>query len=822
MDSIYFSEGAFLLVHPTFLDPNSTNLGKARIGRKHYSSPELWEQFLECTADEEVDNIPSYLDTWAADVYSLALVVLELAAMDEAATFHDKNSEAVENRLLVLKAERSAALLSLVEGMMAKESLRVGAAWVCKQSKLEHSKCLDALPNINFELSESAMSPIISPTERKRTFMKEEEASNREMNGEDSDQENENVTENDTDDDIVEREYADSHRDDHEMLQRLDTVQPKSEGDQVDDEIGEKFDSPITIKSQSPGNSQLRRNKGERDLSKEKVKEFIPVLQVVPSQSGSAVTSPSKTSPPVPIQESPSPEQAVSTPREIEPTKIINQPTAQSSNLSSAELPPRPHNPLQTRLAPPVPATQMQYFTTSSQLQPTSTWTSFIRESPPPSNNQNVRFVSTPEKNPIAERLIPEGRPGRVLDVKRYVYMEGQKIPLPDGVPVDVAIRQLSPLPAPSQTLSTSQGPSERTYTYGSYPVPVQTIVQKESAPIVTSSHFRRVTQTSTFLPASQVQSPPTYQYYTSTQQSAGFMAPTAPAPAYFSVYGQPAMPSQTIVVDHQTPSSPERRIHSLTRMSQAADASPRNNIPQSEIRELRGTDTKKDEADWSFAESAFRVSKGEDILDPMHRSRNKPSIERIKIEDDREFPRFLLEYNRNHSDDEEPINEPDPMHNCRQCHMKQIRTGKPNVHCKKHKAQAPEKKSTTKPKKKVTKKKPSFSPDMSSPRSEMQSKKEFDVREFTVTSKRDQMTSLCADPICPKYYESLNPSRTHKNSNFCQKLAEIEQKAKANKERLAREEADFKDRRLADYAQKQLEQWRQQQTLEAGAAGEV
>lgn len=209
----------------------------------------------------------------------------------------------------------------------------------------------------------------------------------------------------------------------------------------------------------------------------------------------------------------------------------------------------------------------------------------------------------------------------------------------------------------------------------------------------------------------------------------------------------------------------------------------------------------------------------GEDILDPNRRSRAGPSVERITVEDDPNFPHFLLDYNRNRTNDEEPINEPDIMHHCRQCHLKQIRTSKPNVHCKKHTPGGEKKKGSKKVvKKKKTQKVGSLSPERS-PRTERRSKKDFDVHEFTVNSHRDQLIAMCPDPICPKYYESLNPPKNHKEPTFYQKLADIEKKAKLNKQRLIREQAEFEERKLTNYAQRQLEQWKNQRNEEASDA---
>ena len=89
MDSIVHSRNKYLLYHPIYFGPSSCNTQKLLLKDKSYVSIELADMLSECQDPSEVQDLPSCLDFHLADIYSLGLLVIELATLSEAYRFFD-------------------------------------------------------------------------------------------------------------------------------------------------------------------------------------------------------------------------------------------------------------------------------------------------------------------------------------------------------------------------------------------------------------------------------------------------------------------------------------------------------------------------------------------------------------------------------------------------------------------------------------------------------------------------------------------------------------------------------------------------------------
>ena len=81
MDSIVHCRGKFLLYHPIYFGPASCNTQRLLMKEKSYASPELADLLAECVNPKEVQDLPGSLDFHLADIYSLGLIVTELATL---------------------------------------------------------------------------------------------------------------------------------------------------------------------------------------------------------------------------------------------------------------------------------------------------------------------------------------------------------------------------------------------------------------------------------------------------------------------------------------------------------------------------------------------------------------------------------------------------------------------------------------------------------------------------------------------------------------------------------------------------------------------
>jgi hypothetical protein len=138
MESIVRKNGQYLLFHSVFHTTLANNISKKQFKRKHYCSPELFDLIVECTTQEDITSIPDFIDFSVADVFSLGLLILELATLTEETGFYSEkglNRAMIENKLALMKETYSFHLISLVEAMLSGVGVRVGLPWILHRCK---------------------------------------------------------------------------------------------------------------------------------------------------------------------------------------------------------------------------------------------------------------------------------------------------------------------------------------------------------------------------------------------------------------------------------------------------------------------------------------------------------------------------------------------------------------------------------------------------------------------------------------------------------------------------------------------------------------
>ena len=826
MESIFYSHGYYLLIHPFFMDSDAINLRKAAAGRKHYSSPELWDLFVECTSEHEIGEIQSYLDVTQSDVYSLGLILIELAAMDEAASFHEPDSEAVENRLAILKSKFSQSLYFTVESMLAKDQIRVEPNWLVKRSR-ENIERLSVSQKKPCKSVSGATATNPHLIYRKSSQIDKDDGSRIPADGEDNNQESENVTENASQDGIVEKKYGTDCEQEAQLYNIQTSSHARSESGARQRPRCEPADSPLTTRSQINNIDMLRRNRGGKLVPEDKILPFIAELYSGhPSETQLSISkydlSPNQSN----LQEFSS---LKTKSFHVKPLNITRE-FPNSLHYSESQS----HT---STLQPVLAKAKEDALDSPDTVQPTPKHSIIIS----PTKASNIDNRDTERDKVIAAS--PKLQAARVsakiinsdidMNIKRYLIKDGQRILLEDGLPLDEAVNRIIPSALPRIVSSREirpNGYSSVTETFKHQEFEQNRISTTSICQASTKTYQHLSLEKNTapiYFPVQPTPTPSPYQAilqplnapgtYITTNSLYRQMEYRAPDPHRQTINSLTGQISQT-AVSRDVVRSPEKKIHSLAALS--ARGSPKIKADTYMSADVRVESTseipaerKLTEADseWSFGEDGLQVRKGEEILDPYGQAKKNRSIERIRIDDEGLFPQFLLEYNRNHNDHEEPINKPDRIHSCHKCHMKQIRTGNSDAHCKFHKAQPAKKvaqKKNTKKKIKSAKKLKSISP-LTSPRSRKSSALSRDIEPFSVGTRRSNRTlALYEQDICPRYYDSIMPSRTHHDPMFYEKLQEVQRLAEKNKKRLAREQKMYEDHKLNEYAKRQLDIW--------------
>jgi hypothetical protein len=118
----------YYLYHPILI-PKSVNLfSKIHSLGKHYGAPEVVELILECNSEDEFFKIKEEVDWSKADIFSLALVVLELCTLVEEDDWYNDEmmlkKDILEVKLNMVKDQYSSKLARLLETMLSPYQVR--------------------------------------------------------------------------------------------------------------------------------------------------------------------------------------------------------------------------------------------------------------------------------------------------------------------------------------------------------------------------------------------------------------------------------------------------------------------------------------------------------------------------------------------------------------------------------------------------------------------------------------------------------------------------------------------------------------------------
>lgn len=128
LDCIIPLSNSYYLYHPILI-PNTVNLfTKIHSLSKHYGAPEVVELILECNSDEEFYKIKDETDWTKADIFSLALIVLELCTLVEEDDWYNDEmllkKDILEVKMNMVRDQYSNKLARLLEAMLSPVQVR--------------------------------------------------------------------------------------------------------------------------------------------------------------------------------------------------------------------------------------------------------------------------------------------------------------------------------------------------------------------------------------------------------------------------------------------------------------------------------------------------------------------------------------------------------------------------------------------------------------------------------------------------------------------------------------------------------------------------